>query len=216
MLVTTKPRFLPVVFLFLLFVHYSSSSNHSTSSDSLSGSIGGEQAKVKVGSPPSKVGSPIVKVGSPPVKTGSSAAKIWPLPAKDDCTESEYEVGPNYHQIEQASDEDEDASKSNNLLGFGTDYDVVLQPKRRRRKQKCKQTVKSKCKKSQRKGNQQSNTGAMKQKKQGGGDQRKERNSKRLKRKGFRRKKRRAGKKGHRFGNRSVTMIYNAKDWKQV
>ena len=215
MLVVTKP----VAFWFFFFAHLSSFT-HSNGSDSggEGGNIVGKQRKVEVGSPPPKVGSPSGKIGSPLAKVGPPPAKIGSPPAKDDCTESETEteVGQNFHQIEPASDEDEDEGKPNNLLGFGTDYDVVLQPKRRRRKQKCKQTVKSKCKKSQRKGNQQSNTGAMKQKKQGGGDQRKERNSKRLKRKGFRRKKRRAGKKGHRFGNRSVTMIYNAKDWKQV
>ena len=121
---------------------------------------------------------------------GSFEVEVEPEPPKDDCTESEAEVGPDYHDIQPPNVED-GGSKPNISLDFGTDYD--MQPRRRR---KCKKTAKSKCNKLKRK-----NIGRIKKgKKKGGAAQKKERSIRRLERK---RKRRRPGRTDQRFGNRN-------------
>ena len=165
MLVEIKRRF-SVVFLLVFFSHLSYSS-HSNDSD-----IGGG------------VGGTIVGQGKVEVEQG-----------KDDCTESETEVDPSFHEIQPAGDVD-GWSKPNISLGLGTDYDDK-QPKRRKREQKCKQTVKTKCKKLQRNNIRRPNAAKMKGKKPGRASQKRERKSKRLER-----KRKGAGRANKKFGNR--------------
>ena len=75
-------------------------------------------------------------------------------PTKDDCTQSEAETDPNCSEIQPTYDGSGSASKPNNSLGSGTDYDMVLQSKRGKNKRKCQnKNVKSKCKKSKRRPN---------------------------------------------------------------
>ena len=164
-----RARFLVVfLLLFFFFVHLSSST-HSNGSDSGGG-----------------VGGTIVGQGKVEVEQG-----------KDDCTESETEVDPSFHEIQPAGDVD-GWSKPNISLGLGTDYDDK-QPKRRKREQKCKKTVKTKCKKLQRNNIRRPNAAKMKGKKPGRASQKRERKSKRLERKG---KRKGAGRTNKKFGNR--------------
>ena len=119
-------------------------------------------------------------------------------PPKDDCTESEAATDRNCFEIQPTDDGSGSASEPNNSLGSGTDYDMVLQSKRGKIKQKCrKKNVKSKCKKSQRKGKRRPNARNFSRKKQ----RRAEKRKKNLRRRKDGKQQKRPGRKKQRFQN---------------